>query len=164
MSAKYYYLRHNVELGEATRECDCHNPCVKVVKAEDYDSIVSKLEKAVLEINHRGDEISELTAERDAALLRLDAIRKHCEDCDETNSWFAGLASMLGMEGMSCHAADPRHATVVERRDPITAECPKCHAQQEDHDGLGVLHCVKCGYCTHAAVTGNVCCLCGGPA
>jgi hypothetical protein len=46
MSAKYYYLRHNVELGEATRECDCHNPCVKVVKAEDYDSIVSKLEEA----------------------------------------------------------------------------------------------------------------------
>lgn len=47
--------------------------------------------------------------------------------------------------------------------DVPTAECPKCGWMQEDHDGFGVLHCFKCGYCTHAAVDGNVCSLCGSP-
>lgn len=45
--------------------------------------------------------------------------------------------------------------------DRVMAECPKCHVEQEDHDGLGVLHCLECGYCTHAAVSGWLCCLCG---
>jgi hypothetical protein len=42
-----------------------------------------------------------------------------------------------------------------------TAACPKCGAEQEDHDGLGVLCCFKCGFCTHAAVNGKLCMLCG---
>lgn len=29
--------------------------------------------------------------------------------------------------------------------------CPQCKAPQEDHDGLGVLYCEACDYCTHAS-------------
>lgn len=45
--ATRYYVRHNVELGEATRECDCRQPCQKVVKAEDYDLLQSRLGAAL---------------------------------------------------------------------------------------------------------------------
>jgi hypothetical protein len=42
---KRYYVRgvHWAEAGEATRECDCSWPCVKVVKAEDFDALASRL-------------------------------------------------------------------------------------------------------------------------
>lgn len=42
-----------------------------------------------------------------------------------------------------------------------TMTCPKCSAVYDDHDGFGVLHCEKCGYCTHAVRTNGVCDLCG---
>jgi len=41
------------------------------------------------------------------------------------------------------------------------SRCPVCRTWQWDHDGLGVLACEKCGYCTHPAATGNVCDWCG---
>jgi hypothetical protein len=46
---KRYYVRgvHWAEAGEATRECDCSWPCVKVVKAEDFDALASRLDRAV---------------------------------------------------------------------------------------------------------------------
>lgn len=40
-------------------------------------------------------------------------------------------------------------------------ECPQCHAEQEDHDGFGVLYCEQCGYCVHASVDGDICGFCG---
>ena len=47
--------------------------------------------------------------------------------------------------------------------DPPMMTCPKCEAQQEDHDGLGVLHCAACGYCDHPSASGSPlrCDLCG---
>lgn len=42
-----------------------------------------------------------------------------------------------------------------------TAECPKCHAEQADLDGFGVLYCEACGYCLHPAVADGKCELCG---
>lgn len=38
--------------------------------------------------------------------------------------------------------------------------CPQCGAEQEDHDGFGVVYCEACGYCTHPSLTGNICDLC----
>ena len=32
-------------------------------------------------------------------------------------------------------------------------QCPQCEAEYEDFDGLGVLYCVKCGFCKHASAT-----------
>lgn len=45
----------------------------------------------------------------------------------------------------------------------LIIHCPKCHAVQEDHDGLGVLYCEACGYCTHASASGEpmTCDFCG---
>lgn len=31
--------------------------------------------------------------------------------------------------------------------------CPQCKAPQEDHDGVGILYCETCGYCTHVSVS-----------
>lgn len=47
--------------------------------------------------------------------------------------------------------------------EPIMAECPKCGAQYEDHDGCGVMHCTTCGYCDHSSASGRPlrCDLCG---
>ena len=39
----------------------------------------------------------------------------------------------------------------------IIMQCPKCKEEYRDFDGFGVLHCVKCGYCKHASITGGVC-------
>jgi len=35
-------------------------------------------------------------------------------------------------------------------RQPIMT-CPQCGTDYEDFDGLGVVCCPACGYCTHAA-------------
>lgn len=40
-------------------------------------------------------------------------------------------------------------------------ECPNCGHTEKDLDGLGMQYCIKCGYCTHAAIDGDVCELCG---
>lgn len=46
--------------------------------------------------------------------------------------------------------------------DPVLyVNCPKCDRKHEDHDGIGVLFCEHCGYCTHASVTGDTCDFCG---
>jgi Zn finger protein HypA/HybF involved in hydrogenase expression len=45
--------------------------------------------------------------------------------------------------------------------DPPTMTCPKCGKESEDLDGFGVLHCEACGYCTHDAIDGDRCSLCG---
>jgi hypothetical protein len=34
---------------------------------------------------------------------------------------------------------------------PIIVACPSCGAEQEDHDGFGVLYCAACGFCEHAS-------------
>ena len=39
---------------------------------------------------------------------------------------------------------------------PVMAECPKCHAEQEDLDGIGVVYCQACGYCAHVSASGNL--------
>jgi len=39
-------------------------------------------------------------------------------------------------------------------------QCPRCGHEKEDFDGLGMLHCIKCGWCEHAAVTGDRCDYC----
>lgn len=39
--------------------------------------------------------------------------------------------------------------------------CPRCGAEHEDFDGLGVLYCGSCDYCVHASATGGVCDFCG---
>jgi ribosomal protein L37AE/L43A len=49
---------------------------------------------------------------------------------------------------------------------PIFIECPMCGAEQEDHDGFGVLFCPACKYCTHPSSDGDgngnwVCGICG---
>lgn len=46
--------------------------------------------------------------------------------------------------------------------DPVVIiRCPRCEARHEDYDGLGVLFCEKCGYCTHSSITSNTCDFCG---
>lgn len=47
--------------------------------------------------------------------------------------------------------------------DPPKMRCPKCDAEYEDHDGLGVQHCPACGYCEHSSASGSPlrCDLCG---
>ncbi len=55
----------------------------------------------------------------------------------------------------------PTHRPVEAPAETPTAACPKCGAEQEDHDGFGVLRCEKCGYCTHASIDGGKCGLCG---
>jgi ribosomal protein S27E len=50
---------------------------------------------------------------------------------------------------------------VFHNDDHTMVECPDCGDEQADYDGFGVLHCFKCGFCTHAAITGGVCDLCG---
>jgi hypothetical protein len=119
MSAKYYYLRHNVELGEATRECDCHNPCVKVVKAEDYDSIVSKLEEAEKNLGYSrqreslvGEDVAALKyargriVELESRLDSLTAVVRQVIEC--------------GPSVISDRCADTlENALVVEKRPPI---------------------------------------------
>ena len=44
-----------------------------------------------------------------------------------------------------------------------TMICPKCGIETIDWDGFGVLFCVSCGYCAHAAQSGNpmICDFCG---
>lgn len=41
------------------------------------------------------------------------------------------------------------------------AQCPKCKHWQDDPDGFGVLKCLHCDYCQHAAIDGGVCGFCG---
>jgi ribosomal protein L37AE/L43A len=38
--------------------------------------------------------------------------------------------------------------------DPVT-KCPKCGTERADHDGVGVVYCDLCGYCTHASASGK---------
>jgi ribosomal protein L37AE/L43A len=38
--------------------------------------------------------------------------------------------------------------------------CPECNAEYDDFDGFGILYCEKCGYCSHASVTGDICQFC----
>jgi len=45
--------------------------------------------------------------------------------------------------------------------DVPSMRCPKCGESMPDHDGFGVLHHEKCGYCTHVSRTNGVCELCG---
>lgn len=52
---------------------------VIAMQLEDKQALQSKLEHAVLEINHRGDELSELRAELSSATGRLDSIRRLAE-------------------------------------------------------------------------------------
>jgi len=40
-------------------------------------------------------------------------------------------------------------------------ECPNCGNVSDDFDGFGVLACDACGFCTHPAITGDVCEICG---
>ncbi len=34
-----------------------------------------------------------------------------------------------------------------------TMLCPRCGTEYEDYDGLGVLHCERCGYCKHPSAS-----------
>jgi len=47
--------------------------------------------------------------------------------------------------------------------DPPMAKCPKCGAEHEDHDGLGVLYCSVCFYCEHPSASESPlrCDICG---
>lgn len=38
--------------------------------------------------------------------------------------------------------------------EPVMMACPKCKAEQEDFDGMGVAYCGACGYCAHFSRTG----------
>jgi hypothetical protein len=58
-------------------------------------------------------------------------------------------------------AALERHKQLALAAAANTSTCPKCHAEQEDRDGFGVLHCQACGFCSHASVDGGICGLCG---
>lgn len=51
----------------------------------------------------------------------------------------------------------------VVEDEPVIIECPKCGAEQEDHDGFGVIHCDACDYCAHPSSTDGVCDICGQP-
>lgn len=44
----------------------------------------------------------------------------------------------------------------------IISTCPRCGAEQEDFDGVGVVHCA-CGYCNHPSYYGGTCEICGQP-
>ncbi len=41
------------------------------------------------------------------------------------------------------------------------ATCPQCGAMVDDHDGFGVLHCHRCGYCAHPEYLDELCTICG---
>lgn len=41
-------------------------------------------------------------------------------------------------------------------QDVPRTQCPQCLAWQDDLDGFGVLHCLACGYCTHASTATDV--------
>jgi hypothetical protein len=60
---------------------------------------------------------------------------------------------------------DAYKAKAEARTENPSASCPVCGAECEDFDGIGVLHCEKCGYCEHAARdfdgTAWVCVYCG---
>jgi len=45
--------------------------------------------------------------------------------------------------------------------EPIYIRCPKCSAEYEDFDGVGVLlFCEECKYCVHASITDGYCDYC----
>jgi ssDNA-binding Zn-finger/Zn-ribbon topoisomerase 1 len=73
-----------------------------------------------------------------------------------------GVGTMRGNPGCpSCHWTPPPFGLEEDVEIAIMVICPKCGAEQQDLDGFGVLHCPKCGYCSHASVTGDICGLCG---
>lgn len=73
-----------------------------------------------------------------------------------------GVGTVRGNPGCpSCHWTPEPADVDDETQVVILVACPECGEAQEDLDGFGVLHCPKCGYCTHASVTGGVCGLCG---
>lgn len=73
-----------------------------------------------------------------------------------------GVGTVRGNPGCpSCHWSPQPPDADDDTQVIILIACPECGESQEDLDGFGVLHCPKCGYCTHASVTGSVCGLCG---
>lgn len=62
--------------------------------------------------------------------------------------------------GEECHLASSGMCMVCEDAPDFTP-CPKCGADVAEWDGFGVLFHAPCGYCKHAARTGDVCDFCG---
>ena len=81
---KFYYVRHDVELGDATRECDCSKPCQKVVKAEDFNALVDRLQ--------------ETQKYWDDEKRRYDVVDKAFRQvCDERDSLSSRLGAILNL-------------------------------------------------------------------
>lgn len=80
---------------------------------------------------------------------------------EEVNSILAvvyratGQLDLFGM-GLAGTVEPP----LEEFEQPII-ECPQCGHEREDFDGLGFLHCKRCGYCEHASYTDGKCDYCG---
>lgn len=78
-----------------------------------------------------------------------------------------GVGTLRGQPGCpSCHWTP---TAVVDAEDDtqliVMVACPCCGEGQEDLDGFGVVHCQRCGYCTHASQHadhgGFICDICG---
>jgi ribosomal protein L37AE/L43A len=46
-------------------------------------------------------------------------------------------------------------SSLIESGDYPMTGCPRCGRLTVDMDGFGVLHCIACGYCTHASQSGD---------
>lgn len=77
--------------------------------------------------------------------------------CDDTMK----RAIEVALSQLKGEDAQPMRAPTIDYDEPAIIECPQCGAEQEDHDGFGVLHCETCGYCAHASATGDICDFCG---
>jgi hypothetical protein len=77
-----------------------------------------------------------------------------------------GVGVVRGNPGCpSCHWTPDAAAADDDTDVIIMVSCPQCGEGQQDLDGFGVLHCERCGYCTHASQhgdgTGFICDICG---
>jgi len=79
-----------------------------------------------------------------------------CETCGGTRE------KCFEFEGETWCSPCPECSTArAPAADVPSMRCPKCGESMPDHDGFGVLHHEKCGYCTHASRINGVCELCG---
>lgn len=76
------------------------------------------------------------------------------DECNNKDSYLHKLIprSEDGLRNEQC---------VMFRYKQPQSQCPQCGTWQDDYDGVGVVYCENCLYCSHPSWTGDQCDVCG---
>lgn len=79
------------------------------------------------------------------------------EECNNDDSYLHRLIPQKQEEGGHPYNGE----CVMFRYKQPQSQCPQCGTWHDDYDGVGVVYCDNCLYCSHPAWTGDQCDVCG---